>query len=60
MANVAQFVFAWIESLMVREDDGQGLVEYGLIIAFVAVACVVALTALGTSISSLLGGISFG
>ena len=57
---MVQYVIALVAGLMAREDECQGLVEYGLIIAFVAVACVVALTALGTSISSLLGGISFG
>lgn len=35
-----------------REDDGQGLAEYALILAFVAIACVTALGALGTAIAS--------
>lgn len=59
MANVGQFVYAWIESLKVREDEGQGLVEYGLIIGLVGVFAIVALKALGTNISGLLTGISF-
>lgn len=32
-------------------EGGQGLVEYALILAFVALACVIALTSLGTAIS---------
>jgi Flp pilus assembly pilin Flp len=32
-----------------RSADGQGLVEYALIIVLVAVVCVVALTAFGTA-----------
>jgi pilus assembly protein Flp/PilA len=34
-----------------REQKGQGLVEYALIIVLVAIAVVVAITALGTQIS---------
>ncbi len=36
------------------EEEGQGLAEYGLILALIAVACIVALTALGGSISGIL------
>ena len=35
------------------DESGQGMVEYGLIIALVAVAAIVALKALGPKISSL-------
>lgn len=34
-----------------RDEEGQGLAEYGLILALVAIACVVALGALGTALS---------
>ena len=33
------------------DEEGQGLVEYALIIVLVSIACVIALTALGTTIS---------
>lgn len=33
------------------DQDGQALAEYSLIIAFIAIVCVVALTALGLAIS---------
>jgi pilus assembly protein Flp/PilA len=36
-----------------RDDRGATAVEYGLILVFVAVAIIVALTALGTSLSAL-------
>ena len=51
---------AWLTSLVLsasarfedaRNEEGQGLVEYGLIIALVAVACIVAVTALSGNIS---------
>ena len=41
-----------------NEEEGQGLVEYGLILALIAVVCVAALTALGTGISGMLGGLA--
>jgi pilus assembly protein Flp/PilA len=37
---------------MLRSDDGQGLVEYALIIALVSVVAIAALTFLGSSAKS--------
>jgi len=42
----------------VREENGQGLVEYALIIGLIAVVAIAALTASGGSISSIFGTIS--
>ena len=36
---------------LIREEEGQGMVEYGLIIGLVAIAVIVALTAMGVSIT---------
>ena len=36
---------------LLKKEDGQGMVEYGLIIAFVALVVVVALALLGTSVN---------
>ena len=41
-----------------RHLAGQGLVEYGMIIALVALACIAGLTALGVTVSSFLSGVS--
>ncbi len=41
----------------VREEAGQGLAEYALILAFIAVVAVLALTFLGSDISTLLSKI---
>ena len=41
-----------------REEEGQGLVEYALIIGLIAVVAIAALTASGGSISSIFGTIS--
>ena len=42
----------------VREDEGQDLVEYALLIAFIALACIVGLQALGTAINNTYTSIS--
>jgi Flp pilus assembly pilin Flp len=36
----------------VREDDGQDLVEYALLITFIALACIVGMQQLGTAINA--------
>jgi pilus assembly protein Flp/PilA len=36
----------------VREDDGQDLVEYALLITFIALACIVGMQQLGTAINN--------
>ena len=45
---------------VVREEEGQDLVEYAILLAFIALACVAAVTALGTSINTLLGKVGNG
>lgn len=37
-----------------KDEEGQGLAEYGLILALIAVACVAALTALGGAVAGLM------
>lgn len=39
-----------------KDESGQGMVEYGLIIALVAVVVIVGLTALGGNIKELFNG----
>lgn len=41
----------------VREEEGQGLVEYALIIGLIAIVAIAALTVSGGSISKIFGGI---
>lgn len=41
------------------EEDGQGMVEYGLIIAAVAIAAIVAIWAFGDKIIALFNSLSF-
>lgn len=54
------FLFSMLNALQVRleDEEGQGLAEYALILVFIAIVAIVALTFLGTSISSILSKIA--
>ena len=43
---------------MLRNKKGQGMVEYGLIISLIAVACIAALLVLGPKISTLFSDVA--
>lgn len=53
-------LFTYLQNLtaLANDEEGQGLAEYGLIIALVAVVAIAALTALGGGIVSSLGEIT--
>lgn len=42
---------------MLKDEQGQALAEYGLILALIAVVCILALTALGTGVRDQLNAI---
>ena len=54
-----EFIMNNLKEMLVNEESGQGMVEYALIIAFIAVACLVGVKALGTNINNLFNGIKF-
>jgi pilus assembly protein Flp/PilA len=43
-----------LSSILTRREEGQGLAEYALILALIAIVAILALTFLGTQISSIL------
>jgi pilus assembly protein Flp/PilA len=43
---------------LIRDESGATAIEYGLIAALIAVAIIIALTTLGTSLSTLFEGIA--
>ena len=53
MANVKNLVVRFV-----KEEEGASLVEYGLLVALIALACIVALGATGTSLSGMFNSIS--
>lgn len=46
------------KTIKFQNEEGQGLAEYGLILALIAVVCIGALGALGTGIGTTLGSIT--
>ena len=45
-------VIAWITTRIAREERGAAAVEYGLLVALIAVAVVIAVMTLGTKLNS--------
>ena len=43
---------------MIKDDEGATLVEYGLVVSLIAVAAIGAMTALGTSVSTMFNNIA--
>ena len=51
MVTSYQFLSAWVQS-KIDSERGASLVEYALLVALIAVVCIVAITLLGKSASS--------
>lgn len=47
----------WLSSKILRDEDGQGLAEYALILALIAIVAIVALLFLGGQVSSILNDV---
>ena len=52
--ETASMLNALISSLIIRDEEGQGLAEYALILALIAIVAIVALIFLGTQVSGIL------
>jgi pilus assembly protein Flp/PilA len=51
MLNTYEFVSAWLQARC-KTDRGASLVEYALLVALIAVVCILAITFLGDSANS--------
>jgi pilus assembly protein Flp/PilA len=60
LSHTVYFQESTMEYLLrfVREDEGQDLVEYALLITFIALACIVGMQQLGTAINNRYNSIS--
>ena len=58
MSKIKNWAMTKAIDLQTRKEEGQGLAEYGLILALIAVVCIAALPALGGGISAALGGVT--
>jgi pilus assembly protein Flp/PilA len=57
MAMLFMAIETWLRT-RTESEEGQGLAEYGLILALIAVVAIVALTGLGTAIANTLTSIT--
>lgn len=48
------YPISFLSSILTRRAEGQGLAEYALILALIAIVAILALTFLGTQISTIL------
>ena len=48
-----QKLLAQIKNFLKREEEGATMVEYGLMVALIAVVCIAAVTALGLDLSAM-------
>jgi pilus assembly protein Flp/PilA len=51
------FIMNLVARLQVEREDGQAMVEYGLILALVSVAAILALTAVGNDVTAVFNSI---
>lgn len=58
MSKINNWALSKVAAFKARDEEGQGLAEYGLILALIAVVCIAALTALGTGVAGKLGQIT--
>ena len=54
---MSKFIAA-ARKFVTAKEEGASLVEYGLLLALIAVVCLAAVATLGTSISTLLSGLA--
>lgn len=45
-------VFALVHTLVLRRDEGQDLIEYGVLVALIAVVAIFAVTAVGNTVNT--------
>jgi pilus assembly protein Flp/PilA len=51
MLTSYEFVSAWLQSRLAKDERGASLVEYALLVALIAVVCILAITFLGEEAS---------
>ena len=60
MTKIKNWTLSKVAAVQARNtnEEGQGLAEYGLILALIAVVCIIALTALGKGIGGALTSVT--
>ena len=57
MLTSYEYFAGWMRAKFGQDERGASLVEYALLLALIAVVCIIAVTALGRSASSKLKGV---
>jgi len=52
------FLLEWLKTFVVKEEEGQTLIEYALIIVLIAIVVIAGLTILGPTINNVFTNIS--
>ncbi len=58
MSKLRNWAVSKVAAWQAREEEGQGLAEYGLILALIAIVCIGALTLLGGNIANALNNVA--
>ncbi|MES4791914.1 MAG: Flp family type IVb pilin [Chloroflexota bacterium] len=58
MSKLRNWAVSKVVAWQARDEEGQGLAEYGLILALIAIVCIGALTLLGGNIANALNNVA--
>lgn len=58
MSKLRNWAVSKVVAWQARDEEGQGLAEYGLILALIAIVCIGALTLLGGNIAGALNNVA--
>jgi pilus assembly protein Flp/PilA len=58
MSKINNWMLRKVAAYKTRDEEGQGLAEYGLILALIAVVCITALTLLGGNVAAKLNQVA--
>jgi pilus assembly protein Flp/PilA len=54
--SLVTYLRSYVQSF-VRDEEGQDLVEYAMLVALIALVCVIGVTAAGTSVNNIFAGL---
>lgn len=60
MNRIGMRIWEWLQALAARNQDGQGMVEYALILVLIAIVVIVILRTVGGQVSNVFSNVSSG
>ncbi|MCO5201307.1 MAG: Flp family type IVb pilin [Chloroflexi bacterium] len=58
MSKIKNWAISKVAKYQIAKEEGQGLAEYGLILALIAIVCIAALTLLGGNVRDALNSVA--